>query len=81
MCAYDLPDEVIERDPAGRATVFCDPCLAPMVKALNAGGVRTLASCCGHGKMRPIITIATAEGDRHLVIYEDLDRAMAAVDG
>jgi hypothetical protein len=32
----------------GRDGVWCDPCLVPLVKALNDGGLRTLASCCGH---------------------------------
>ena len=33
----------------GRDGVWCDPCLEPLIRALNAGGVRTTASCCGHG--------------------------------
>lgn len=36
-------------DAAGKPTVWCDPCLAPLVKALNDGGISTVASCCGHG--------------------------------
>lgn len=31
-----------------RDGVWCDPCLVPLVKALNDGGLRTVASCCGH---------------------------------
>lgn len=27
---------------------WCDPCLAPLVKALNDSGIRTTSSCCGH---------------------------------
>lgn len=27
---------------------WCDPCLAPLIKALNDGGIRTTSSCCGH---------------------------------
>jgi len=30
--------------------VWCDPCIAPIVAALNAGGLPTIASCCGHQK-------------------------------
>ena len=60
--------------------VWCDPCIAPLVKALNesdlpavpsrlnADGVRTVASCCGHGK-RPG-RIALADG-RELFILPD----------
>ena len=29
-----------------------DYCIHKIVAALNAGGVRTVASCCGHGKMK-----------------------------
>ncbi len=28
-----------------------DRCISTMVAALNAGGVETVACCCGHGKM------------------------------
>lgn len=28
-----------------------DWCIHQIVAALNAGGVKTFASCCGHGKM------------------------------
>jgi len=59
-----VPDETGKR----RGGVWCDPCLVPIVKALNDGGVRTVASCCGHGK-RPG-TIALADG-RWLVIAAD----------
>lgn len=27
-----------------------DACIAPIVKALNDGGVETVQSCCGHGR-------------------------------
>ena len=29
-----------------------DFCVHHIVAALNAGGIRTTASCCGHGKMK-----------------------------
>lgn len=35
---------------SGRTEVPVDPCIAPLVQALNDGGMQTLASCCGHGK-------------------------------
>lgn len=49
--------------------VWCDPCLVPIVAALNAGGVQTVASCCGHGR-RPG-NIALADG-RYLILQDDL---------
>jgi hypothetical protein len=51
-----------------RDGVWCDPCLAPLVKALNDGGLRTVASCCGHGSH--LGNIALADG-RILAIHPD----------
>lgn len=42
-----------------------DSCLVPIVAALNAGGVPTVACCCGHGKINPSIIL---DDDRWLVI-------------
>jgi hypothetical protein len=55
----------------GRDGVWCDPCLVPLVKALNDGGVRTIASCCGHGDADGWIGL---EDGRQLGIYSSLDR-------
>jgi len=65
--------------------VWCDPCIAPLVRALNEAeylpsvlsrlnpdGIRTLASCCGHEK-RPG-KIALADG-RELFILPDFKAA------
>ena len=49
-----------------------DSCIAPMVVALNAAGIATVASCCGHGR-RPG-NIALADG-REMVIAPDYDTA------
>lgn len=52
MCDYAPNREaamvVLERDAGGKPTVWCDPCITPVVRALNAGELRTVASCCGH---------------------------------
>ena len=67
-----------QNDPGGREAamtvirpgVHCDPCLAPIVKALdesdlptvpsrhNPDGIRTVASCCGHGKQPASVNLA-----------------------
>lgn len=52
--------------------VFCDPCIAPLVAALNAAGFATVASCCGHGH-RPGV-IALRDG-RELFIAKDFNEA------
>jgi hypothetical protein len=37
--------------------VYVDYCVARMVAALAAGGLRPMASCCGHGKMPPSVLL------------------------
>ena len=44
-----------------------DSCIAPIVKALNEGGVYTASSCCGHGKGDGEIIL---QDGRKLVIKE-----------
>lgn len=41
-----------------RRTWKVDSCIAPIVKALNEGGIDTTASCCGHGKTPGRIDLA-----------------------
>lgn len=55
----------------GRDGVWCDPCLVPLIKALNDGGVRTIASCCGHGATEG--WIALGDG-RQLGIFATLNQ-------
>ena len=45
-----------------------DSCIAPLVAALNAGGIPTVASCCGHGHQTG--NVALADG-RYLVVFPD----------
>lgn len=61
---------VLKRDETGRPTVWCDPEIADLVAALNAGGVPTVGSCSGHGEKpgwigladgRQLLICATAE--------------------
>ena len=61
---------VVRRDVNGEPTIWCDPCLVPIVRALNTNGLSTVASCCGHGTHRP--SVALADG-RWLVVYGDAD--------
>ena len=55
----------------GRVEAACDPCLAPLVQALNDIGLQTVASCCGHGHQPPSIAL---EDGRWLLL---VDRATA----
>ena len=45
-----------------------DHCIHHIVAALNAGGVRTVASCCGHGDMNGNIILADG---RVLIIQQE----------
>lgn len=58
----------VERDASGNPTVWCDPEIVDLVRALNKAGIRTVASCSGHG-YRPG-NIILADG-RELVIARD----------
>jgi len=49
-----------------------DKCIVPLVKALNEAGIKTIASCCGHGKIHG--NIALADG-RELIIAKDYETA------
>jgi len=42
-----------------------DYCIADIVAALNAANIKTVASCCGHGKMDGRISL---EDKRELII-------------
>lgn len=55
-----------------RTHVPVDPCIAPIVQALNAGEVPTVASCCGHGKRPGSIIL---EDGRELIIAPDFETA------
>lgn len=45
-----------------------DNCIVPLVKALNGAGIKTVASCCGHGKQYGNIVLADG---RELFIVPD----------
>lgn len=65
MCKWG--DEVkVKLD--GQSIAFVDRCIAPIIQALNDGGIKTVASCCGHGHING--TIALGDG-RWLEIYPD----------
>ncbi len=34
-----------------------DYCISDIVAALNAANIKTIASCCGHGKVKAIISL------------------------
>lgn len=56
----------------GAATAGVDPCIAPIVQALNDAGIQTLASCCGHGHRPGSIVL---EDGREILIARSRDEA------
>lgn len=48
----------LRRSDGGRPTVWCDPCIADLVDALNTDTLSTVASCCGHGTSWGSIVLA-----------------------
>lgn len=66
---------VTHRNPDGTPKVWCDPCLEPLIKALNDAGVETVASCCGHDSGLPG-WIMLADG-RDIVIMADHEQTLA----
>lgn len=54
-CTQDREERMIiieSHHYTGQPLVWCDPCIAGIITALNYCGHRTVASCCGH-KQRP----------------------------
>ena len=83
--AMKICDRICDRcdEPGGKKTyknqvlmplygrVECiDYCIHKIIAALNAGGVRTVASCCGHQKMPGCIDL---EDGRVLIITDNPD--------
>ena len=67
---------VLKRGNDGIPTVWCDPEIADIVGALNSGGVKTVASCSGHGEKPG--GIALADG-RQLLLLNSLDAFNSAI--
>lgn len=53
--------------------VEIDACIADIVGALNRGGMKTKASCCGHGKLA-FGTILLADGRELLIKRRELEK-------
>jgi hypothetical protein len=57
-----------------RKAVGVDSCIASVVKALNAAGISTIASCCGHGKCPGNIVLGDG---RELIIAPEFETGRA----
>ena len=81
MCEQGAIEKVvIVRGRGDFEVVNVDRCIAPIVQALNRSKVFTVASCCGHGRVRG--NVALADG-RMLDIFPDFEswEAEARKDG
>lgn len=66
---------VLETDAAGKPTIWCDPEIVDLVRALNDGGLRTVASCSGHGGPFGIVTL---KDGRELLVLPDYETTRKA---
>ena len=66
---------IIKRGADGVPTVWCDPEIVDIVRALNDGGMPTSGSCSGHGEK--LGSVALTEG-RVLMIFPSLEEFTAA---
>ena len=76
-CSHCGKERILMRLPGGTRDEAIDPCLAPIVKALNDGGILTAASCCGHGGGMGDIWL---DDGRVLAVFDDWDAYKAMWD-
>lgn len=77
MCKWGTEPKMVVTIPAHlshtgeprEAVKGIDTCIAEIVRALNAGGIVTTSSCCGHGKSDGSISLADG---RELVIRNQI---------
>lgn len=71
-CCGDECREQAEEMRINGEPVAVDWCIAPLVRALNEAGHRTVASCCGHGHRPGTIVLAD---ERELLVARDHEMA------
>jgi hypothetical protein len=67
LLAVTIPKHLSHTGKSYQKTVDIDKCIYPIVKALNQGGISTIASCCGHGKIPGSIIL---EDNKELIITD-----------
>lgn len=53
-----IPAHLSHTGEARKKVIGVDQCIAPLVAALNAGGIATICSCCGHGYLPGSVILA-----------------------
>lgn len=72
VCNHCGKHSVLMRFPGGTHDFPIDPCIAPIVRALNEAGILTAASCCGHGSNMGNIWLADGRVLAVLPDYEHI---------
>ena len=74
MCIQNSVKQVklFTPDYKGHQFANVDTCISGAVQALNDAGMKTIASCCGHGKQPSRITL---EDGREMFIFKDYETA------
>jgi len=80
MGDYKCHVETTVKDSKGNP-VFVDKCLKEAIEYLNANGFKTIASCCGHGKVEPSIIIQSKEQEIKKKPIEDRSHLITINDG
>ena len=47
--------------------IFIDSCIVDDIKKLWEQGIKTVGSCCGHGKINPTVIIDTKEDEKQMI--------------
>jgi len=76
MCAHGETENVVIMGRKCRI----DKCIAPIVRALNEGGILTAMSCCGHGEGDGFILIYHQNKYRLLIVLEEGERSLKHFD-
>lgn len=63
------------KDNQGR-TIYVDKCLKEAVENLNDMGLKTVASCCGHGIINSSIQIEGLEDSKNFYFKDELIKLM-----
>lgn len=72
QCLVPMPAELSHTGEFRWAIKGVDTCIAPIVDALNAAGIYTANSCCGHGKAPG--RIALHDGRELFIVSSDRQR-------
>lgn len=68
-----IPSDLSHTGKMYKRKMLIDRCIAPLVGALERGGILMRGSCCGHGKAEGYISLGDG---RYLLIFETREEAV-----